>query len=285
MKKISFIISCFLLFCSVSYGVTDDAVLSQFATQRIYDFFELRALLKSSPSDEEAVASLSQERDKTLEGLKIYAVDYEQEKCILETFYLLETYEHTVTLDNRDELRKVIKKRMQDDVRCLNERSSDKTSKWLYYACGDVTSYYMTRSVGATLRYGLKVKKWYEKALDTQDGSSGAGVSLGNWMYYAPAPFGSKKKSESSYLKAIDLAKVDGERYLAYEYLSQFYFEDKKYDLCEKYLDLALGLDYGSAEIRKIKKLNAEGISLYQYNRTRCGIDEEIPDENKQEDD
>lgn len=279
MKKIFFLLYVFCFFSAFA-----SEIISDFTQNKVFEFSTLKIQMKSV-EDGEAVSKIEEIRASALAELPFKAKDFEQEKRILESIYFMESYEHLITPEKRGELRKIMKLHMNENIACLSSRAENERSPWLYLVCGDVTAYYMTRSVPATLLYGLRIKDWYEKAAKTDGGVSGACLSLGNWLFYAPPPFGGKKKALSSYEKAVLLAKTDGELYLAYEFLSQLYFEMKNLEKCAEYLQKACDLNLGTKELDMVKKCNDAGYSLYQYNRGRAGIDEKIPEDEMEEDD
>lgn len=279
MKKVLFVL---ISFCFSQ--VFASQILSDFTEQKVLEFTTLKIQLKSV-DDENALAQIEELRKSTLAELPARAVDFEQERAILESIYFMESYEHLITVENRAELRKIMKKHMNENVACMNARKESEISPWLYMVSGDVTAYYMTRSIPATLFYGLRIKSWYEKGADGKNGISGASMSLGNWLFYAPPPFGGKKKALASYENAVKQAKTPGELYLAYEFLSQLYFEMKDSKKSAEYLQKAYDLDLGTKELDKVKNCNEAGYSLYQYNRSRAGIDEKIPEDEMEEED
>lgn len=282
MKNFKKIILFLFLIPLLSVSAWTAECISDYTNQAVYDFMTMRVLLKSE-ADDKAVAAFKSKREELLKNLPAHAIDLEQEQCIIESMCFMEIYEHSLSEESRAQLRKSMKAVMDRNIECLNSRPEEKISSWLYLVSGDVTAYYMTRSVAATFLYGFKIKNWYEKGAVKDGGNTGSCVSLGNWLFYAPVPFGSNKRAESLYKKAIQVAKSGGEFYQAYEYLSQLYFEQKKYDLAGFYLQKAYELNLGTKELDLIKTCNKAGYSLFQYYRNRSGIDLEIP-ENEKED-
>lgn len=274
-----------LVFISLCFSQVFAAqIISDFTQQKFNEFSTLKIQLKSV-DDDAALEKISSVREAAFAELPSYALDFEQERRILESIYFMESYEHLITPEKRGELRKIMKVHMNENIACLDSRAENERSPWLYLVCGDVTAYYMTRSIPATLLYGLRIKGWYEKSAEIDGGLSGAFLSLGNWLFYAPQPFGGKKKALASYEKALAQAKNNGELYLAYEFLSQLYFEMKNSEKCAEYLQKAYNLNLGEKDLEKVRKCNDAGYSLYQYNRNRAGIDEKIPENEMEEDD
>ena len=175
---------------------------------------------------------------------------------------------------------------MKKNVACIDSHKKKPVSEWLYQFTGDVTSYYMTRSVPATLLYGFKVKGYYEKSLEINKKRATSLVCLGNWCFYAPGiAGGGKKKAKNYFEKADSVAEIPGEKYLAYIGLSQIYFENKKKDKAEEYLEKAVELDLGRKDLDLIARCNKKGYSYFQYLRNRSGIDEEMTEDEKDDED
>ncbi len=281
-------IAFYLFFISIIFiceNVFANAQISLFTEEKIKDFLTVRIELKSA-KDDEALKRIDEIEKEVFAELEKNAVDFEQERLILESFYFMEKYEHALNPnENRDLLRREMKTLMKKCFDCLDSRGEE-ASKWLYNVCGDVTSYYMTRSVKATFFYGLKVKTMYEKAVLLDATLPTANVSLGNWFFYAPRIFGGgKDKARDCYCAALKGSTTEGEKYIAYQALSQLYFEENNMSLCAFNFDKARSLNIGEKELDLMKRCNDAGYSLFQYRRNRAGIDEKIPEEYKDAED
>ena len=282
-KRFFSFILIFSFFCG--FLSANDAI-SSYTRQKAEDFVTLRVSLKDEPY-ETAVKKISDLRDEAIAGLPSHAVDFEQEQCILETLYFTEIYEHSlVSVGNQKELRKKMKELMKRAVKCIDSRKKGQVSDWIFLLAGDATSYYMTRSVTATFMYGFRVKKYYEKALEINPNRASARVNLGNWLFYAPQlAGGGKTKAQTQYNIASVSASIPGEKYMAYIGVSQINYENKKFDVAKEYLQKAFDLNLGHSELDIIKKCNSKGYSNFQYLRNRSGIDEEMAEDEKDDDD
>ena len=259
--------------------------ISEFTLEKINDFVTLRVQLKSIESDEEVLAIIENLKNSVFENLAQNAKDFEQEKQILSNLYFMESYVHRLNSENRAALRKEMKKQMKDCHSILENRKEKELSKWFYVTTADVTSYYMTRSIAASFFWGFKVKDWHKKALKKDEYMAAANACLGNWNFYAPAPIGSNKKARQFYKNGSKGAKTPGEKYMVYTYYSQFLYEEKEKAKSKQYLDMAYELDLGTKELDLMKKCNEQGISYLQYMRNKSGIDEDIPKEEREEED
>ena len=187
---------------------------------------------------------------------------------------------------NQKELRAEVKRLMKNDFACINARNKNDVCDWLYLLTGDITAYYMTRSLAATFLYGMKVKDCYEKAAEVNPERASAYVSMGNWCFYAPAILGGGKvKAQKNFDIAEKCVVIPGEKYLVYIAQSQLNFENKKTAVANEYLEKAIALGLGRKDLDLIAKCNKKGISYFEYLRNRSGVDEEMSEDEKEEDD
>lgn len=291
MKKNRLLAAVFLFFVpihffSAEYNTADfDQCVSSYTSQKIDEFLTFRVQLRSGERDF-ALKRIYDMRRETLELLEVNAVDFEQERLILESMYFIEVYEHELTDENRVTLRRQMKMLMQDSLSLMENRTEAQLSKWMYMFAGDVMAYYVTRSVAATMLYGYRLKALYEKAIALDPSFTSANVSLGNWFFYTPVIFGGgKKKAEACYKAALAGARTPGEQYLSYLFLSQFYFTAENEKLSRDYFDAAEKCNLGTKQLEFVKKCNRNGISLFQYNRNRAGIDRELSEAEKEPED
>ncbi len=269
----------FLLCLCAAFPVCGGEVISSYTQEKIDEFMTLHMQLTACATNAEALAKIDAFEAETDSMLPSVAVDYEQEKLILESVYLMERYHYKFDPNkNRAELRALFKSQMQKNEELLDSLpKGENANKWLYLFTGDVTSFYMTRSLPATLRYGMHVKKLYQKALELDAGFTFANLNLGNWIFYAPKIVGGGlNKSQVWFQTAFDNARTAGEQYAAALQLSQFWFEKQEPDKCREYLAVAERLIPGSKEVARTRKVNNFGISLFQYNRNQSGIDEKM---------
>lgn len=277
----------FILIFSLFGGLLSaENVISDYTTDKVEEFVTYRVVLKSV-KDDIAYDTILKMKEEALAELPKHALDFEQEECILESLYLTEFYEHSLTASgNQKELRRQMKNQMKKNMTCIDNHKEKNISEWLYQFTADVTSYYMTRSVAATFFYGMKVKGYYEKAIEINKNRASSYVCLGNWCFYAPRLFGGGlKKAQKHYESAEACAEIDGEKYLAYISMSQINYENKNKETAKEYLEKAIALDLGRKDLDLIARCNEKGYSYFQYLRNRSGIDEEMAEDEKDEED
>ncbi len=282
-KRLFFLSIFFFLSCAFIFA---ENIISDFTRQKVEEFVTYRVTLKSEDHDV-AYKKIDELKKQTLAELPNYAKDFEQEQCLLESLYFAEYYEHALNADgNQKELRAEVKRLMKNNFACINARNKNDVCDWLYLLTGDVTAYYMTRSLAATFLYGMKVRDCYEKAAEVNPERASAYVSMGNWCFYAPAFFGGgKARAQKNFDIAEKCVVIPGEKYLVYIAQSQLNFENKKTAVANEYLEKAIALGLGRKDLDLIAKCNKKGISYFEYLRNRSGVDEEMSEDEKDEDD
>ncbi len=218
------------------------------------------------------IAALEKEM---LSVLQKSAVDYEQEQLILESLYLMERRHYQFNPKTKSpELNDLFKEQFRKNERWLNSHENQPVNKWMLLFTGDLTSCYMVRSMAATISYGMHVRRLYERALEEDPQFALAYINLGLWRQYAPKIFGGgEERAFEEYTKAFACAKTDSEKYISSLYISQYWYEKHDAEKCADYLQIAEDTFPQSKEIPLIKKINAEGISLFTYNRNQSGVD------------
>lgn len=282
-KRFVTFLSLFFLYCFFSQA---ESIISDFTRQKVEEFVSYRVVLKSE-EDNVAYETILKMKDEALAELPNHAIDFEQEECILESLYFLEYYEHSLnSTGNQKELRTLMKQQMKKNEACLDKRKKKPVNEWLYHFTADCIAYYMTRSVPATIFYGFRVKDYYEKSVSINKKRASSFVCLGNWCFYAPVIVGGgKAKAKKFYEKAEEVLEIPGEKYLTYIGLSQIYYEYKNKEKAAEYLEKAVALGLGHKDLDLIAKCNKKGYSYFQYLRNRSGIDEEMAEDEKDEED
>lgn len=276
--------------CTISLlPLFSESEISEYAETKLKEFVDYRIILKSEP-DEKALEEIIKFEEETFAELEANAKDYDQEFALFKGLFYMEKYEHMFSPDKRAELRKDCKSIMKSLHKVIDKRKEKEINKWTYVVAADVTNYYMTRSMAATLYYGFTVKDWYKCALKKDKYFTIANTDLATWNYYAPGPFGSNKKAKELYKNGVKGTEredcTDGEKYMVYEYFSQFLYEQKDKTGAAEYLQKCYDLNMGTKELDLIKNLNEnKKISFLEYLRNRSGIDEEMPDSEKDEED
>lgn len=275
MRKIAIFLGIFFiaapLFCSEK--------ISDYAEQKILQILNPYVVFGLKATEESPLQRLMAWEAEVEHDLPSAAIDLEQERLIFESLFLMEK-RHYQYDPKSPEMYKKLKEQFKKNDQWISEHEKEGINRWLYLFTGDMTSCYMMRSIPATLYYGLGVKRLYENAIKVDPSFAYGHINLGIWKYYAPGIFGGgAKKALKHYEAAAKGAKTDKAKYIANLYLSQYWFEKKDMEKCAEFLDKAEERSPGNKELALIRKVNTRGISLFEFNRSESGIDENTDEE------
>lgn len=273
LKKIASL--CLLAFTAASIYAAEK--ISDTALAEIDNFMMMRMELASCRSPQEALEKISARSDSLADTAKTAPFTAE-ENLILENLVVLEKYNYMRDADRYDTSIKtlILAQKNKNDEYFKNNKNAHH-NKWMYCTAADVTSCSMPYlSIGAIMRDGMSVKKYYEEALKQDAALSYALMNLAQWHYYAPAiSGGSKKKARQYFSDALSNARNSAEKYYSEIFLSQCSFDEKKYDEATSYLNMADARVPGGSYIKKIRAMNESGHSMFYYNKHQDELDRE----------
>lgn len=243
--------------------------ISDIVEYEISRFFDLRMQLSLSPTPEKAIFKIDERYEEFIEKSKQYSFT-DEEMLILENFVVLERQNYMRDINRKDpELKNLMLSQKRKNDAWFKAHKKDVHNKWLYCTAADMIGCAMTwMSVFEIIRDGLNVKKYYELALKQDPYLPYAYTNLAQWHFYAPTICGGNKRKMREYFRlAVELSDTSSQKYFADLFLSQVYFEDKKYDECKALINDAYVQMPESKYIAHIKELNEKGISVFAYNR------------------
>ncbi len=223
---------------------------------------------------------LTQFKDKSFaaEELEKYRIqnaytDFsEQEKLIIDSFYLLEKYNYIWENKENDKyLQNALLSQMDENFKFISENKGN-VNEWLYVITADTISCYMSYSpVSGAIKYGTKVKEFYEECLKLDAENSYCLTHIGQWYFWAPGiAGGSGKKALYYFEKGLNAAKNNAEKFYALIFLSQFLYENKDKSDAQNYLDSAKALFPKSVYLNEIQEYNNKGYSLFSYSKKKA---------------
>lgn len=252
--------------------------ISSDAESMINSFFDLRMRLGSFEENdtENIILQIENFENENKQNIKDFTIE---EQLIIENFIINEKYNYLYQIKGQAKIQHEIlgtQLKKLEDYRNLKETEKETTlSEYFYCTMADVMSCFMGYSVGDVLKYGTKVKPLYEKALEINPKFSYALSNIGQWYYYAPAiAGGSKKKALNYFTLSSQNAKTDSQKYFANIFYSQLLFEEKEYEKSSKLLEQILQISPKSKYLQKIKNLNENKKSLYDYLREKSSLDD-----------
>lgn len=266
MKKKLFLTAILLsIFTLSTFAQTK---VSQKAQDYIDSFMKLRMDLTVYQNDKPTAS-------KKLSAYKSshpYSDLSEQEKLIVESFYLLEDYNWTWEDSSNDaRLQRLLQAQINknEDYIAKNE---GKISGWLYVITADTFSCYMSYNpVSGAMKYGMKLKKYYEKCLELDPSNSYCLTHIAQWYYWAPGiNGGSTKKAQSYFTSGLTNAKNSAEKFYAEIFLSQILYENKDKAGAQTHLNKAKTYCPDSQYTKEIEQYNKEGYSLFTYSKKKA---------------
>ena len=275
MKRLK---NCFLIVFAFACQVSTFAAksMSSYTMQKYQDFTECRVQASKSSDYNAILKKYSDFESEVQAQLPTRAIDLEQEKLFWESCVRLAKFDYVfnISSDIKKE-RLAMKDQMNRNEKYISaHRKKDGVAPLFYMITADATSCYMSFSVASSMFHGMRVKKLYQTAVEEGTNMWAANLGLAQWMYYAPGIFGGgTKKAEKHFLAAIKASQTDAEKVYTYSYYAQFLYETGKKEECSSYMEKASALCPGSTYIARLKKLNANGMGLFTYNREHSGVD------------
>ncbi len=256
--------------------------ISNSVQDKIDEFMQLRMELAACTTNEEALEQVVQFKNTNTSFIEKCS---QEEALILKNFILLEEYNYINYICNMngdseklDALFKKIENQKNINEEWIKKHSSEGINKWLYATAADVTACYMSMvsSISATVKYGLTVKDYYEKAVAQDNNFSYALVNLGQWNFFAPSVAGGGKSKARKYLeRAITSARNSAELYFAKIYYSQLLFEQHDKGSSKNVLAEAESYFPSGSFVPRIRNMNSKGVSLFDYQLNNSAVQPE----------
>jgi hypothetical protein len=282
MKK-STVFACLFFICSSPFiaGAESSSAsqknISAQAQNLINSFFTLRMNLSLYDRNSQTKLIISDIDAFTDNNKQAIQSCNEQEQLIISNFAAMEKYNYLYQIPAEKEGQRLSMQKQKDLCESYYKTHSEEdSSKWLLCTCADVTSCYMGFSFQDVVKYGMKIKPLYQKALAQDEKFAYGLMNMAQWYYYAPAISGGGKKKALEYFeKAAAAAATPAEKYFAEIFLSQSLFEFKQYDRSSSVLEHAATFCPQSTYIALIRKANKNGMSLFEYNKSMSSLNEE----------
>lgn len=263
------IITFFLLLSS--FTVFAQNKISQKAQDYIDSFMNFRMELSVYQNQKATAVS----KIKAYQSSNPYQDFSEQEKLIIDTLFKLEDYHYTRDDKSNDErLQKLLFNQFQKNEAYINANKNN-VSSWLYVVTADSVSSYMSYNpVSGAMKYGLKVKKYYENCIELEPKHSYCLSHLAQWYYWAPAINGGSTKKAINYCtNAVTYANNNAEKFFAEIFLSQFLYDNKDKTGAQTHLNKAASYCPKSTLVTELQAYNKQGYSLFTYNKKQAEDD------------
>lgn len=126
------------------------------------------------------------------------------------------------------------------------------------------TMQYMKR--GQMIKLGLQEKKVYDKLLETDPDNCVVYLNAGQFYYNVSEVLsGAKPKAKRIYIKAVETASNNYEKYFANIFMAQMFLEEENMDEYNKHIALAERAIPKTPYMDFVKAVNEKGYTLYEY--------------------
>ncbi len=126
------------------------------------------------------------------------------------------------------------------------------------------TMQYMKR--GQMIKLGLQEKKVYDKLLETDPDNCVVYLNAGQFYYNVSEVLsGAKPKAKRIYIKAVETASNNYEKYFANIFIAQMFLEEENMDEYNKHIALAEQAIPKTPYMDFVKAVNEKGYTLYEY--------------------
>lgn len=257
-----------ILLCTLGFALNAQTKISTEAENYLNKFFTFRVELTQYQNDKaKAITELN--KFKTNNSYSSFS---EQEKLIIEAFLLSEDFNYMYDDKSNDELMKKKLSAHVEKCEAFMKANKGNLSEWFYLGMSDCLSCYMAYSpVSGAVKYGMKVKEYYEAALAINPKNSMTLTHYAQWFYWAPAISGGGKKKTKTHLEtALSCAVTDPDKFYANIYYSQICFDLGDKTAAKTYLQKAKALYPKSELITELENANAEGLSIFTNNKKRA---------------
>lgn len=268
MKNMKHLILSGLIFITLAASLNAQSNLSAEASKYIDSFLDLRVELTQYQKEKsKAVTVLNQYKEK-----HPYANFSQQEKLIIDSLYSCELFNYVYEDKSYDASLKKELLALINEEEDFIKKNAGNINEWLYIMTADTFSCYMAYSpISGAVKYGLKVKKYYEEAIAINPKNSLCLNHYSQWFYWAPGINGGSKKKTKTYLEsALDCAKTNADKFYAQVYYSQILYDLGDKDACTTYLNKAKALYPKSNLITELEEANKEGYSIFTNSRRKA---------------
>ncbi|MBO5607998.1 MAG: hypothetical protein J5930_08910 [Treponema sp.] len=264
IKKI-FLTAALVLAAGVSNAFAD-VKLSDKSISVIEDFLEQKIPFSASDTPQDALDLLDKwiaDNQADIDSLT------EVEQMVLTNLIDCEIYTYRIQMPNtKKELIKLLSAQTKVAADYLEAHKGEALDKWIYLSAGSVTSVYMAlEPLKTAFTYGYSVRDNFQKAVDLDPYFSYGWRNLAQWYFYCPGFLGGSKKIAKEYFqKSMALAKKPSDVYESTILMSQVFYEDKKFEDCTAYLNLAEAFTQGNnCYIQFVRSVNAKGESIFKF--------------------
>lgn len=192
----------------------------------------------------------------------------DEAKLVFDNLLTLERWQYLWETDPQmDGLKPMIWSQYEKIIAWNESHPFDEQNAYLKLSSFDLinsTMQYMKR--GQMIKLGLQEKKVYDKLLETDPDNCVVYLNAGQFYYNVSEVLsGAKPKAKRIYIKAVETASNNYEKYFANIFMAQMFLEEENMDEYNKHIALAEQAIPKTPYMDFVKAVNEKGYTLYEY--------------------
>ena len=264
-KKLSRLCALSILCLFAGRAFADD--FSDYEKKLLSEIYDMRARSRQE-KDYLASQAFLEEYHKKIWSDEVQSKINDEAKLTFDNLLTLERWQYLWETDPQmDGLKPMIWSQYEKIIAWNESHPFDEQNAYLKLSSFDLinsTMQYMKR--GQMIKLGLQEKKVYDKLLETDPDNCVVYLNAGQFYYNVSEVLsGAKPKAKRIYIKAVETASNNYEKYFANIFIAQMFLEEENMDEYNKHIALAEQAIPKTPYMDFVKAVNEKGYTLYEY--------------------
>ena len=240
---------------------------SDYEKKLLSEIYDMRARSRQE-KDYLASQAFLEEYHKKIWSDEVQSKISDEAKLTFDNLLTLERWQYLWETDPQmDGLKPMIWSQYEKIIAWNESHPFDEQNAYLKLSSFDLinsTMQYMKR--GQMIKLGLQEKKVYDKLLETDPDNCVVYLNAGQFYYNVSEVLsGAKPKAKRIYIKAVETASNNYEKYFANIFIAQMFLEEENMDEYNKHIALAEQTIPKTPYMDFVKAVNEKGYTLYEY--------------------
>lgn len=240
---------------------------SDYEKKLLSEIYDMRARSRQE-KDYLASQAFLEEYHKKIWSDEVQSKISDEAKLAFDNLLTLERWQYLWETDPQmDGLKPMIWSQYEKIIAWNESHPFDEQNAYLKLSSFDLinsTMQYMKR--GQMIKLGLQEKKVYDKLLETDPDNCVVYLNAGLFYYNVSEVLsGAKPKAKRIYIKAVETASNNYEKYFANIFIAQIFLEEENMDEYNKHIALAEQAIPKTPYMDFVKAVNEKGYTLYEY--------------------
>lgn len=240
---------------------------SDYEKKLLSEIYDMRARSRQE-KDYLASQAFLEEYHKKIWSDEVQSKISDEAKLVFDNLLTLERWQYLWETDPQmDGLKPMIWSQYEKIIAWNESHPFDEQNAYLKLSSFDLinsTMQYMKR--GQMIKLGLQEKKVYDKLLETDPDNCVVYLNAGLFYYNVSEVLsGAKPKAKRIYIKAVETASNNYEKYFANIFIAQIFLEEENMDEYNKHIALAEQAIPKTPYMDFVKAVNEKGYTLYEY--------------------